>query len=82
MAWSKKSEESLLLLSEADEADARAVGPAVSAAIRDKRPTWEDDRGANFSYETLGVADEDGRAFGGGVNGWDAMVTKRSFQKK
>ena len=56
--------------------EARAVGPAVSAAIRASRATWADDRGANFSYEMLPDAERDGGAGGGDEKEEDAAMVK------
>ena len=52
--------------------EARAVGPAVKAAIRDNRETCAVDRGANISYETLDF--DEAALAGGGDATVDAMV--------
>ena len=54
--------------------NARAVGPAVKAAMRDNRPTWADERGANFSYETLLEEEEELLLEGLTVVAGEAMV--------
>lgn len=53
---------------------ARAVGPAVRAANRDRRLIWADDRGANISYDTLGADDDVEGGVGRAIAGGDAIV--------
>jgi hypothetical protein len=54
---------------------ARAVGPAVNAARRERRVTCADERGANASYDTLDIDEEDGGlVMAGGDAIVDAMV--------
>jgi hypothetical protein len=68
--------------------EARAVGHAVKAAIRDSRDTCAVDRGANTSYETFEL--DEAALAGGGEAMVDAMVAiflgfmlvKKALQEK
>jgi hypothetical protein len=52
------------------------VGPAVNAARRERRVACADERGANVSYETLDMDEEEGGlVMDGGDASVDAIVT-------